>query len=54
MYACAELFCALTNVSNKFVFRRFPLRWGSSPPLRVPLSTCDAAGQISIFDKIEN
>jgi len=29
--ACAELFCALTNVSNKFVFRRFPLRGGSSP-----------------------
>ena len=31
MYACAELFCVLTNVSNKFVFRRFPLRGGSSP-----------------------
>jgi len=24
--ACAVLFCALTNVSNKFVLRRFPLR----------------------------
>jgi len=31
MYACAELFCVLTNVSNKFVLRRFPLRGGSSP-----------------------
>jgi len=31
MYACAEVLCVLTNVSNKFVFRRFPLRWGSSP-----------------------
>jgi len=31
MYACAELFWVLTNVSNKFVFRRFPLRGGSSP-----------------------
>ena len=31
MYACAELFCVLTNVSNKFVFGRFPLRGGSSP-----------------------
>ena len=28
MYACAELFCVLTNVVNKFVFRRFPLRGG--------------------------
>jgi len=28
MYACAELFCVLTNVKNKFVFRRFPLRGG--------------------------
>jgi len=25
IYACAELFCVLTYVSNKFVFRRFPL-----------------------------
>jgi len=31
MHACAELFCVLTNVSNKFVFRRFPLRGGFSP-----------------------
>jgi len=31
MYACSELFCVLTNVSNKFVFRGFPLRGGSSP-----------------------
>ena len=30
MYAYAELFCVLTNVSNKFVFRRFPLKGGSS------------------------
>jgi len=28
MYACAELFCVLTNVSNKFVFRLFPLKGG--------------------------
>ena len=31
MYACAELFCVSTNVSNKFVFRRFPSRGGFSP-----------------------
>ena len=31
MYACAELFCVLTNVSNKFVFRRFPLKGGLAP-----------------------
>ena len=31
MYACAELFCVLTNVSNKFVFRRFPLRGALTP-----------------------
>jgi len=40
MYACAELFCVLTNVSNKFVFGRFPLRGAlapSAPPLRAPL-----------------
>jgi len=41
MYACAELFCVLTNVSNKFVFRRFPLKGGGSiplsPSLRAPL-----------------
>jgi len=37
MYACAE-FCVLTNVSNKYVFGRFPLRGGSAaPPLRAPL-----------------
>jgi len=28
MYACAELFCVLTKVRNKFVFRRFLLRGG--------------------------
>ena len=44
MYACAELFCVLTNVSNKFVLRRFPLRGGrgaiapSALPLRAPLA----------------
>jgi len=43
MYECAELFCVLTNVSNKlFVFRPFPLRGGGSsplsPPLRAPLT----------------
>jgi len=32
MYVCAELFCVLTNVSNKFVFRRFPLRGALVPP----------------------
>jgi len=38
MYACAELFYVLTNVSNKLVFRRFPLRGGSSSTaLRAPL-----------------
>jgi len=39
MYAWAELFCVSRNVSNKFVFRRFTLRGGSSPlsPLRAPL-----------------
>jgi len=40
MYAYGELFCVLTNVSNKFVFRRFPLRRGAlapSAPLRTPL-----------------
>jgi len=39
MYACVELFCVLTNVSNKFVFRRFPLRgfYPLQPPLRAPL-----------------
>ena len=41
MYACAGLFCVLTNVSNKFVFRRFPLMGGGaitpSAPLRAPL-----------------
>ena len=31
MYACAELYCVWTNVSNKFVFRRFPLRGGLAP-----------------------
>jgi len=31
MYECAELFCVLTNVSNKFVFRRFPLRGALAP-----------------------
>jgi len=36
MYACAQLFCVLTNVSNKFLFRQFPLR-GAIPPLRAPL-----------------
>jgi len=35
MYACTELFCVLTNVSNKFVFRRFPLR-GVFSPLNPP------------------
>ena len=42
MYACAELFCVLTNVCNKFVFRRFPLRGSLSPsaPLRAPLGGC--------------
>ena len=39
MYACAELFCASTNVSNKFVFRRYPLRGGSSPLSSPP--ACD-------------
>jgi len=40
MYACAELFCVLTKVRNKFVFRRFLLRGGAlvpSSPLRAPL-----------------
>jgi len=39
MYACAELFCVLTNFSNKFVFKRFPLRGALTPsaPLRAPL-----------------
>jgi len=37
MYACVELFCVSTNVSNKFVFRRFPLRRrGGSSPLSPP------------------
>jgi len=36
MYACAELFCVLTNVSNKFVFRRFPQR--SRPLSLLPLA----------------
>ena len=36
MYACAELFCVLTNVSNKFVFRRFPQR--SRPLSHLPLA----------------
>jgi len=26
MYACAEMFCVLTNVGNKFVFRQLLLR----------------------------
>ena len=41
MYACAELFCVLTNVSKKFVFRRFPLRGEprSSPPCVRPWKT---------------
>jgi len=30
MYACAELFFVLTNVSNKFVFRQLWLRGGIS------------------------
>jgi len=38
MYECAELFCVLTNVSNKFVFRRFPLRGGGSSPINPPLA----------------
>jgi len=38
MYACAELFCVLTKVSNKFVFGRFPLRgpYPLSPPACAP------------------
>ena len=36
MYACAELFCVLTYVSNKFVFRRFPLRGGALAPSAPP------------------
>jgi len=31
MYACAELLCVLTNVSNNFVFRRYPLRGDLAP-----------------------
>jgi len=52
MYACAELFCVLTNVSSKFVFRRFPLRGGSSllsPPLRAPLTVLIRAAGISLY-----
>ena len=40
MYACAELFCVLTNVSNKFVFRRFPLRGGSTPSVHPCVRPC--------------
>ena len=40
MYACAELFCVLTNARNKYVFRRFPLRGALAPsaPLRAHLN----------------
>jgi len=46
MYARAELFCVLTNVSNKFVFRRFPLRGvalvPSAPPACAPATITKA------------
>jgi len=49
MYACAELFCVLTNVSNKFVFRRFPLMGGGYRPLSPLRAPLGPTGEICSF-----